>query len=653
MLSTKLKEAAGNSADATLYVDDVFSTYLYTGNGSTQTITNGIDLAGKGGLVWTKSRGGAEGGFNHILLDTIRGGSNYLSSNNQNGNSIDLRLITSFNSNGYSFGTGSSTQINYLNSTYASWTFRKAAKFFDVVTWTGNGVAGRQIAHSLGVAPGMIIIKCTSNADNWYVYHRSITLPNGIFLNLTVAAEDCSTRMNTAPTASVFTVETDAMVNASGRTYVAYLFAHDTSSTGIIQCGSFTKTASYPDSAPVVLGYEPQFILFKRIDSGTTENWNIGDIIRGDGNWGGLGAGLSPNLATSETSTLQFRALPTGFTIGNSTSIGGTYIYIAIRRPNKPPTSGTQVFASTGHNGTGATNDSITFDPVPYIDLTWIKSRNTAGTLWAWTDRLRGATKELDSSTTTAETTYANDVTSFAFMSASGRSISLGSGASGNVNTSSYTYSDIGFKRAPGFFDVVCYTGTGVATTQAHNLGVAPELMIVKNRSVAGYSWVVYDVASGNTKAMLLNTTGASTAYAPPVWNDTSPTATVFSVGTSPNNNTSGATYVAYLFATLAGISKVGSYTGNGTSQNINCGFAAGARFFLVKATSTTGSWWVWDSARGITAGNDPALQLNSTAAEITTADAVDPYSPGITVNQEATCSINANGVSYIFLAVA
>ena len=117
--------------------------------------------------------------------------------------------------------------------------------------------------------------------------------------------------------------------------------------------------------------------------------------------------------------------------------------------------------------------------------------------------------------------------------------------------------------------------------------------------------------------------------------------------------NYAGTTYVAYLFASCPGVSKVGSYTGNGSSQTINCGFSSGARFFLVKRTDSTGDWWVWDSARGITAPADPALALNSTAAEVTSADATDPDNSGIIVNQEATCNINVNGATYIFLAIA
>jgi hypothetical protein len=125
----------------------------------------------------------------------------------------------------------------------------------------------------------------------------------------------------------------------------------------------------------------------------------------------------------------------------------------------------------------------------------------------------------------------------------------------------------------------------------------------------------------------------------------------VFSVG--GNNVGAGTTYVAYLFATCAGVSKVGTYTGTGTTLQINCGFTAGARFVLIKRTDSTGDWYVWDSARGIIAGNDPYLLLNSTAAEVTNTDYVDAYSAGFELSSTAPAALNANGGTYIFLAIA
>jgi hypothetical protein len=207
------------------------------------------------------------------------------------------------------------------------------------------------------------------------------------------------------------------------------------------------------------------------------------------------------------------------------------------------------------------------------------------------------------------------------------------------------------FQRAPRFFDVVCYTGTGANRTVAHNLAAVPELMIVKGRSGAT-AWQVYSSALANTEYVVLNTTAAKATGATR-WNSTTPTSTVFSLGTASEVNTSAATYVAYLFATCLGVSKVGNYTGTGATQVINCGFTGGARFVLIKATSTTGNWLVWDSARGIVAGNDPYLAVNSTAAEVTGTDWVDTAATGFELSNSGGNLANSNGVSYIFLAIA
>jgi len=138
------------------------------------------------------------------------------------------------------------------------------------------------------------------------------------------------------------------------------------------------------------------------------------------------------------------------------------------------------------------------------------------------------------------------------------------------------------------------------------------------------------------------------------MWNSTYPTSTVFSIGTAGGSNANTYLYVAYLFATCAGVSKVGSYSGNtGVTVTVPCGFTGGVRFVLIKRTDSTGDWYVWDSARGIVAGNDPYLLLNSTAAEVTGTDYVDTYSAGFEVTTTAPAALNATGGTYIFLAIA
>ena len=634
MLAQKL---LSGGAKEKLYVDDVFSTYLYTGNGSTQIINNGIDLAGKGGMVWIKTRNVVS---DHVLYDTNRGINNQLIPNSADAQQTEGNSFTGFKTSGFSLGGEVGVvKNNTLDTIYASWTFRKAPKFFDVVTYTGSGVTGRVVSHSLGIAPGMIIVKRTDSTGNWAVYHRGAnggTNPQlyKMLLNLNDAQVTYNWWYNTAPTSTQFQLSSDHTVNQNGGQYVAYLFAHDPSADGIIQCGS-VPTVGY-----VNLGWEPQYVLYKRSDA--TSDWAVADINRG------FGAGhcklLRANTVDSETEIGEGGVgswiTPTGFYCSGFGA--GAYIYLAIRRPNKPPTSGTQVF-SPQISGNG--NTITTGFPID----SQIQAYRLGGQLTPVIfDRLRGVsttstiqgTATLQTSATTAEVT--NSMQSKAWSN---------TGYVAVLN-SSVTWN---FKRAPGFFDVVCYTGNGAVQNIPHSLGVVPELLLVKNRNVNGYSWEIYVALLGNSVYLRLQTDDSSVSSTSH-WNGTTPTSTQFTVGIStgyPGTNGAGNTYVAYLFATLPGVSKVGSYTGNGSSQTINCGFSTGARFILIKRTNSTGDWYVWDSARGIVAANDPHLSLNTTAAEVTTDDSVDPDSSGFIVNQNTATNINVNAASYIFLAIA
>jgi len=171
--SFQLEVTGGTAA-----VASAFSTTLYTGTGKSLPIVNNIDLAGDGGLVWTKRRNSANSNW---FLDTDRGGTNIIRSNTNEAQFTSSGLeITSFNSNGYTLGTAS--DINSTSGNDVSWTFKKQAKFFDIVTYTGNGVTGREIPHSLGSDVGLLIIKCTSSSNFWFTHH--ISRPSGaLFLD--------------------------------------------------------------------------------------------------------------------------------------------------------------------------------------------------------------------------------------------------------------------------------------------------------------------------------------------------------------------------------------------------------------------------------------------------------------------------------------
>jgi hypothetical protein len=619
------------------YIEDVFSTYLYTGTGASQTITNGIDLSGKGGLVWMKSRSAAT---DHALYDTARGATFDLVSNTTAAQTTQATGLTAFGTTGFSIGA--LAKINTSAATYVSWSFREQPKFFDIVTYTGTG-ANRTIAHNLGSTPGCIIVKRTDTTSDWQVYHNGLTsAAYSIQLNLTNGQASAPTIWNsTSPTSSVFSVGTSTTVNASGGTYVAYLFAHNAGGFGnagtdnVISCG--IVTAGFTN---VTLGWEPQFVLIKSIT--TAYDWEIYDTFRGLTTIGEISKQLVPNSNSAEASMAgACNITATGMQIQDL--IPSTdRIYIAIRRgPMKTPTSGTSVFSPIAVNAATGTIQTTNF----VIDSQWKAKRATDTLNTSVDDRLRGL-----STTATASGRYL--ITS---STAAEDTTNATTQAWNNTGFQIPTYygsaSDIfySFGRAPGFFDEVCYTGTGSNTTQAHNLGVVPELMIVKGRSGAT-AWQVYSSALANTEYLVLNTTAAKATGATR-WNSTTPTSTVFSLGTATEVNTSAATYVAYLFATVAGVSKVGSYSGTGATQTVNCGFTGGARFVLIKRTDSTGDWYVWDTARGMVAGTDPSIRLNTTAAEV---NANSVYTTGVGFQIVSTAAgINASGGSYIFLAVA
>jgi hypothetical protein len=628
----------GGVAAVPNYIEEVFSTYIWTTTTSPNTIVNGIDLATKGGMVWTKIRNQSD---NNRIWDSARGPTKRLITD-ATAAQVDEGIYGQvFNTNGFTdrwFGA---------NYSAASWTFRKQPKFFDVVTYTGNEVAGRTVAHNLGSAPGCIIVKRTSSGANWVVYHRSLGATAGLFLNST-SAEIVGTGFwnDTEPTSTNFTLGEGSTTNGIGETYVAYIFAHNaggfglTGTDNVISCGSYTGNGSA--AGPVVnLGYEPQWILVKGASSGAAYDWAIVDNMRGIPMSGDTPM-LFPNTAAAEYAWQAHgvELNSTGFQITSTYSgvngSGETYIYIAIRRgPMKVPTTGTSVFSANKTTSNQFVNTGFPVD----LQL----GQYTGGGNTYAVDRLRGM-----STSTTG---------SFPFLFTQGtnaESTNTGSiGFNGFVqNGFSHTLGNFpqalwSFKRAPSVFDVVCYTGTGASSqVLTHNLTVAPQLTIFKKRS-ASNPW---DVVYNNTSYLQLN----DTLQALP---DTSIAATSTTItaplGAGNGLNASGATYVAYLFATCPGVSKVGSYTGTGTTQTINCGFTAGSRFVLIKRTDASGDWYVWDSARGIVAGNDPHLSLNTTAAEVTSNDTIDTDSTGFVVNQVAATNVNVNAATYIFLAVS
>ena len=608
------------------FVDALFSTHLYVGNGGAKTITNGIDLSNKGGLVWFKPRG--ESG-NHSLIDTARGATKYIMSNSTSAETTLAQTLDSFNSNGFTVGQYWSENTK----TFASWTFRKQPKFFDVVTYTGDDSGNVVKSHSLGSTPGMIIIKNLSSNTGWDVFHRSTTNGLGtgrLFLHSTSAEDNTSIQFLTADSSSITLTHT--IVKTGGENYVAYLFAHNNDDGGfgepgdqdIIKCGSYTGAGS-GSSTTVNLGFEPQFVLLKNTSS--TSAWSIVDNMRGLVT-GGNDQTIEANANGAEYAADLIDLTSTGFVtksnFSNSNTSGHTFIYMAIRRGGmQTPTAASSVFGLQDYTsgGDGPVTGIVT-------DFSIIRDRDADAANYAATRLLGNSylTPMLDSAEASSTDAIHDRM-------------------DGAWNTSFAGYMIWGWQRARGYFDVVAYTGTGSARTISHNLGVAPEMMWFKRRNTSDI-WTVYHSALGEGKRLKLN---ANTAAEDDTtsFNNTAPTSSVFSIGTVNQINASGSTYVAYLFATVANVSKVGSFTQSGAT-NVACGFTGDTpALIILKRTDDTGNWYILDSVRGIVAGNDPHTYINESNPEISNVDLVDPYSGGF-----ATTSSLTNG-DYIFYAIA
>ena len=639
-ISTKLlKAAAGSAGGVSLDVDEVFSTFLWEGNSSTRNIQNGIDLT-EGGLVWGKARTQS---YKHTLFDTARGVNKAISSNSTDAEVTETG-VTAFNSNGFTLGTWAG--LNDNGEDFVSWTFRKAPKFFDIVTYTGDGSNYRNISHNLGSVPGHVMVKKTSGGSvaGWINWHRTFSDYQSVFLNTTEATYSGGSNGGVFGQASGFTSTQFQLGgpnnityhNENGSTYVAYLFAHNNndgefgpdSDQDIVKCGSFTTSSSSNTNVEINLGFEPQWLLLKT--TSVDAPWNIVDNMRGF-TFDGTSPRISADSANSESegASNRINIRSNGFSV-NSTQYGTSenMIYMAIRRgPLAVPEDATKVFAvAAGNSGSAAPLWQSNF----VVDMGL--QRNTSSTAdWNLSSRLTSG-KFLETNTTDAEGSQSN--ATFDFMDGWYNSYNF---------AAAYSWM---WKRAPSYFDVVAYTGGGYNTNVKHNLTVTPELCIAKSRTTNSVvdDWYVWSSHSGdgNDTFGFLNSNGTTGMG----FHASSPSATDLYL--HGNVAYSGYPYIMYLFATVAGVSKVGSFTINNADITVDCGFSSGARFVLIKRSSGTDDWYVFDTVRGYVSGSgDAALKLNSTAAE-SSSNMIDPHASGFSLRSAAWY----NG-DYIFYAIA
>ena len=313
-----------------------FNTKLYTGNGSTQSIT-GVGF--QPDFTWIKNRTGTNW---HTLYDVIRGTTKVLNSNESEAESTDTTGLTSFDSDGFTHGSGGNGNVN--GGSFASWNWKangagssntdgsitstvsaNTTSGFSIVSYTGTGSLAT-VGHGLGVAPAMIIMKNRSTTNGWEVYHQSLGNTRYMQLHSTSAGGTSATRWNnTSPTSTVFTVNTEGGVNSSGGNLIAYCFAPK---TGYSKFGSFVGNGN-ADGTFVFTGMKPAFVMIKSSDG--VYPWSIYDVKRLGYNVYNSRVVADDNIAEQGSQHLDI--LSNGFKLrtagAGENGSGGNFIYMA------------------------------------------------------------------------------------------------------------------------------------------------------------------------------------------------------------------------------------------------------------------------------------------------------------------------------------
>jgi hypothetical protein len=603
------------------YVDDVFSTFLYEGKGdnTTNSVSNNVDLT-EGGMVWTKGR---DITYGHIIYDSLRG-QNYLTPNENYAQASDSRSNIAFNATGYTFGDASSTSwgpLNEGNRNFASWTFRKAPGFFDVVQYSGSGSA-KTVAHSLGSIPGCILIKRTDTNSDWRIYHRD-TRPvtpeeTSLRLNTNDARQNGAVYFNdTFPSSSVFTVGTDASVNASGGTYIAYIFAGGESNASEARSVDFDGSddqLNIPDSTDFELG-NGDFTLETWIKSTQTTSGYFTAL----GKWASGGHGFAIRYASQDVGTgWSFFYSTTGSnyitTMGSDIS-DGQWHHIAVTRTGGNIRTFTDGILNTTRATTDTFNDGAATMKIGgqgtsgnYFDGQLSNVRLVKGTA-LYTSSFRPPYEPLTNITNTVLLCCNNS-------SVTGSTVTPGTitASSSPTASSDSPFDDpaahvFGESGSESVIKCGSYVGAGAAENHV-NVGFEPQWVMVKCTSNAA-NWRMFDsmrgiVSGGNDTHLQANTNQVENVNFDQI--DLTPTG--FKLQLNGNNtNGGGLSYVYVAIRRSDGyvgkpvelgtnvFAMDSAASGDATIPNFDSGFPVD--FALSRKPATADSWMVGNRLRG------------------------------------------------------
>ena len=449
-----------------------------------------------------------------------------------------------------------------------------------------------------------------------------------------------------------------------------------TITTPVKAAGPYTVAVLNPDGGTAS---QASFIQYSGVPVWSTAAGTLGNVIEGT-------SASFQVTATEGSDTIEYAVttgtLPTGLSLATATgaitgaaptvSADTTTTFSITATDDENQTSASRSFSITVqndapsnyfntvlYNGNGGTQSitGLNFSP----DLVWIKKRNATED-HAWFDTVRGTQQQLSSNLTSADYTTSNALSSF-------NSDGFTTGNNGATNNSSGTYVSWNFKAGGAAvantdgsinsqvsvnntlgFSIVKYTGSSPNQTVGHGLDATPEFIVVKNMDTAGNGWATQSPFSGGADYhMMLNGTQAAQNNVDWIWNDVNPTSTVFSIGQNGITNTSGDNYISYCFTSKPGFSKVGSYTGNGSTSGpmVQTGFEPA--FLMIKsASSSSTAWNMWDNKRT----PYDMLRANANDAEYAGPGRIQFFANGFQL-LDADASRNSSGGNYIYLAFA
>jgi len=680
-------KALSASEVTTLYNENsLVASYRFEGNanddtrnydGSPSNVTYEYGLGFTPDFVWLKQRDATR---DHYLEDSSRGAGKYIRPSTTDMEGTSAVSIQSFDTGGFTVGTGAS--YNSSGGDYVAWCLKanggttssntdgsvtstvqanQDAGFSIVKINSATGTSADTIGHGLSQAPEMIFWKTTSTTGNWSVYHSALGNTKGLYLNLT-NAETTSQYFwnNTSPTSSVFTAW-----GSEGNSHIGYCFH---SVEGFSKFGSYVGNGS--TNGPIVeTGFEPAFVMTKQTN--TASNWVIVDNKRSTTN--PRDKGLRPNTNDTESTVsnnLVVDFLSNGFQLkqtSGSNDNNGNFIYMAFAAdPDTEAPTVAKSFSTITYTGTGSTQsvEGLGFQP----NLVWIKVRSAAGYAHVLFDSIRGATKRIYPSETAAENSNGQlssfDSDGFTFSGGGSSNVSgqdmvawswKADDNEPTINTEGSIDSLVSANANAGF-SIVKYEGNGTSgATIGHGLSAAPEMIIVKNLD-GTYSWVVYNSTLGATKYLHLDASDAQQTTSL-FFNDTNPSSTVFTLGTHAAVNASGNEIIAYCFHSVSSYSKIGSYSGNGGSNSIT-GLGFQPDFLLIKDSTSTGNWLMYDSLRTVSVGDNagtanarPYILANISGKENgVTSYNVNLDSDGFSINTSSS-ELNSSGETYIYMA--